>query len=156
MDTDAGASPLSEAQQVQQMMAQMLGQINNMQARQAEEREATRHQIEVLQGSLTALQDKSTPVTTPSTQETTKGFDAPPPAQTKKKATLPDPPRFDGIRRKFRAWKQEMESKLETDGAVISNQRDQFSYIFARLGDIPQAMVGAYHELYKRQNTTDT
>jgi hypothetical protein len=75
-------------------------------------------------------------------------------AQKKKKPTLPDPPRFEGIRKKFRAWREEMESKLETDGPAIGTDRDQFSYIFARLGDTPQAMASAYYHLHKERGTT--
>ena len=133
MDTDTGAGPLSEAQQLQQMMTQMLGQINNMQAKQAEEREATRQQIEALQGNLAALQDKSTPATTPSVQDTIRDTDAIPPVQTKKKATLPDPPRFDGNRKEFPSWYLEMEYKLQTDGPAIGSSKDQFAYVFSRL-----------------------
>ena len=133
MDTDTGAGPLSEAQQIQQMMAQMLGQINNMQAKQAEEREATHQQIEALQGNLTALQDKSTPATTLSIQETVKGTDAVLPAQMKKKATLPDLPWFDSNRKEFSSWYLEMEYKLQTDSPAIGSSKDQFAYIFSRL-----------------------
>ncbi|KAK4236642.1 hypothetical protein C8A03DRAFT_16726, partial [Achaetomium macrosporum] len=75
--------------------------------------------------------------------------------RTKKRPTLPDPPRFDGVRRKFRTWKQEMESKLETDGPAIGTKRDQFAYVFARLGDGPQAMAAAYYEHCKQNETTE-
>jgi hypothetical protein len=74
---------------------------------------------------------------------------------TKKKMTLPDPPRFDGTRKKFRTWKQEMESKLETDGPAIGSKRDQFSYIFARLAEGPQAMSAAYFDHCRRDGTTE-
>jgi hypothetical protein len=140
------------------MMAQVLGQISNIQAEQALEREATRLQIQVLQENIASL--RATPATTPQTP-TPPAFPGvtltppSPPGQTKKKATLPDPPRFDGNRKKFRTWKQEIESKLETDGPAIGTKRDQFAYIFARLTDIPQAMAAAYYDLCKQTSATE-
>ena len=136
MDPEAG--PLNLAQ----MMVQMMNQMNDMRAEQASEREAMRVQIRALQENVASLQ--TTPVTTPQTPTppalpgVTVMPPAPPgvtvtppspPGQTKKKTTLPDPPRFDGTRKKFRTWKQEMESKLETDGPAIGTKRDQFAYV---------------------------
>lgn len=64
----------------------------------------------------------------------------------KRKATLPNPQRFDGTRRKFRAWQLEMRSKLRVDGHAIGGLPDQFAYIYSRLDETPQAMAAAYFE----------
>jgi hypothetical protein len=140
------------------MMAQMMSQMNDMRAEQASEREAMRTQIRALQENVASLQ--TTPTNTPQspTPPPLPAFTVTPPSppgRLKGKATLPDPPRFDGTRKKFRTWKQEMESKLETDGLAIGSKRDQFAYIFARLTDVPQAMSAAYYDHSKRTSATD-
>jgi hypothetical protein len=173
------AATQGDAQQLAAMMAQMMGQIKElrneqvqrlteMENRLATEREAYDTQIKALQESFASfhstpggntLQHPS-PIST--TQQTPLPSVAPPaspavpPSQVKKKPTLPDPPRFDGVRRKFRAWKQEMESKLETDGSTIGSERDQFAYVFARLGDSPQAMVSAFYSFHRESGTGTT
>lgn len=63
---------------------------------------------------------------------------------TKKKPTLPDPPRFNGLRKKFRAWELEMRSKLRVDGTAIGSPADRFAYIYARLEETPQAMAAVF------------
>ncbi|KAK4117936.1 hypothetical protein N657DRAFT_540960, partial [Parathielavia appendiculata] len=63
-----------------------------------------------------------------------------------KKMTLPDPPRFDGNRKNYRSWKLEMEGKLRTDGCLLGPPADQFTYIYSRLGVLPQAMAAAFYE----------
>jgi hypothetical protein len=169
MTDDMPMEPEAEAQSLVQMMARMMSQMDDIRAEQASEREAMRVQIRVLQENVASLQ--ATPTTTPLSPTppalpTPQGPTIPalptvtvtpssPPGQTKKRATLPDPPRFDGTRKKFRTWKQEMESKLETDGLAIGTQRDQFAYIFARLTDAPQAMSAAYYDHSKQTGTTD-
>jgi hypothetical protein len=60
--------------------------------------------------------------------------------------TLPDPPRFDGNRKNYRSWKLEMEGKLRTDGCLLGPPADQFTYIYSRLGVLPQAMAAAFYE----------
>ncbi|KAK4097112.1 hypothetical protein N658DRAFT_489480 [Parathielavia hyrcaniae] len=146
--------------QNQQIMAQLREQMGNHQKEHANEREDSQAQIQALQGELAAL--RATPTgTTPQAQVTPGSTPqaptpTPPVAPAKKKPTLPDPPRFDGVRRKFRASKQEMESKLETDGSTIGSERDQFAYIFARLGDSSQAMVSAFYSLHRELGTGTT
>jgi hypothetical protein len=49
-----------------------------------------------------------------------------------------------------------MESKLETDGSTIGSERDQFVYVFARLGDSPQAMVSAFYNFHRESGTGTT
>ena len=158
MTDDMPMEPEAEAQSLVQMMARMMSQMDDIRAEQASEREAMRVQIRVLQENVASLQ--ATPTTiplspTPPALPTVTVTPSSPPGQTKKRATLPDPPRFDGTRKKFRTWKQEMESKLETDGLAIGTQRDQFAYIFARLTDAPQAMSAAYYDHSKQTGTTD-
>lgn len=160
------AATQGDAQQLTAMLTQMMGQINELRTEQANEREATRTQIRILQENLASLQATPSGITPqpasptdPSQRAPTPPQDPLPqqalPAQVKKKMTLPDPPRFDGTRKKFRTWKQEMESKLETDGPAIGTKRDQFSYIFARLAEGPQAMSAAYFDHHKRNGTTE-
>lgn len=64
----------------------------------------------------------------------------------RKKMILPDPPRFDGNRKKFRNWKLEMVGKLRTDGHLMGGPADHFTYIFSRLGDHPQSLAAAFYE----------
>ena len=129
-----------------------------MEARQAQEREATQAHIKALQETIASLQ--ATPAATPQSPAppalpAVTTTPPSPPGQTKKKMTLPDPPRFDGTRKKFRTWKQEMEGKLETDGLAIGTKRDQFAYVFTRLTDVPQAMSAAYYDHSKQTGATD-
>ncbi|KAK3896772.1 hypothetical protein C8A05DRAFT_20328 [Staphylotrichum tortipilum] len=131
-----------------------MGQVKGMRADQANEREATKMQIRVLQDKVASL--LGTPTTTPQSLTLPAPLEAivtppgvvpmppappevtiaPPsaPGQTKKRATLPDPPRFDGNRSKFPAWLLEMQNKLQTDGEALGSSRDQFNYVFSRLG----------------------
>jgi hypothetical protein len=131
-----------------QMMAQVIEQMTNIQAEQANEREANRLQIRALQENLASLH--TTPTTTPGAstplpQPELKVTPPSPPAQAKKKKpTLPDPARFDGNRKEFPAWILEMENKLETDGETIGGQKDQFSYIFSRLEKGAKSMTTSY------------
>jgi hypothetical protein len=81
---------------------------------------------------------------TPNT--TSRQFTPPPIGAPKKRATLPDPPKFDGTRNNFRAWYLEMQNKIQVDGGVIGGNRDQFAYIFSRLEKTPQSMTVAYVE----------
>ncbi|KJZ68663.1 hypothetical protein HIM_11948 [Hirsutella minnesotensis 3608] len=74
------------------------------------------------------------------------GTDASEQKPAKRKPTLPDPQRFDGTRKKFRAWQLEMQSKLRVDGVAIGSPADQFAYIYARLDQIPQSMAAAFFE----------
>jgi len=93
-----------------------------METRQAHEREVTQAHIKALQETIASLQ--ATPSTTPQSPTPpalpTVAITPPsPPGQTKKKMTLPDPPRFDGNRKKYRNWRLEMEGKLRTDGRLL-------------------------------------
>ncbi len=156
---DVPMDPQDGSQNLAQMMALMMSRMDDMRAEQASEREAMRMQIRVLQENVASLQ--ATPVATPQTPTSpalpgvTAVPPAPPgvtvtppspPAQTKKKMILPDPPRFDGNRKKYRNWRLEMEGKLRTDGCFLGSPTDQFTYIYSRLGDSPQSMAAAFYE----------
>ncbi|KAJ6437992.1 retrovirus polyprotein [Purpureocillium lavendulum] len=146
-------SPGRTSQMLMQMMSQMSEQLQSMQASQqalrAEremDREETRSQIRAIQSAI------ATPAATPHPPAPT--ITEPEPrcsipremAPAKRKPTLPDPQRFDGSRRKFRAWQLEMQSKLRADGLALGGPPDQFAYIYARLDQTPQAMAAAFFE----------
>jgi hypothetical protein len=149
-----------------QMMSQMSDQFQQsmdaMRAEREADREETRSQIRALQSAIATPQytthgDIASPVpqrlgpvppvlnvTSPPTvltNETGQGQ-----IPTKKKPTLPNPQRFDGTRREFRAWLLEMRSKLHVDGPALGGSLDQFVYIYSRLDKTPQAMAAAYFE----------
>jgi hypothetical protein len=133
--------------QNQQMMAQLRDQMDNLRTEQANEREAMGLQIKALQDQNATM--RNTPVNTPlpatpAPQLSAPAPLAPPSSGTKKKPTLPDPPRFDGTRRKFPAWLLEMQNKLRTDGTVIGSSKDLFAYIFSRLDDTPKALATTF------------
>lgn len=136
-DTNEGSHNVT-AQMMMQMLQNMADQINANQA-----------QVHTLQENLSSLQQvrvtptqQATPSTT--TETTTATSSIPTEPAKKKKPTLPDPPKFNGLRSAFRPWHLEMEHKLETDGAWMGSAKNQFSYIYARLDKIPQNMTSAY------------
>ena len=72
-----------------------------------------------------------------------------------KKKKLPDPPKFSGLRHKFRPWYLEMKHKLKVDGSVIGGHMEQFAYIYARLDDTPQGITSAFVEAGGRDGLFD-
>jgi hypothetical protein len=157
---DTGGQGNNQLAQLMQLLSTQLGTIQTgqlehaqrfaeMEARQAQEREATQAHIKALQETIASLQ--ATPATTPRspTPPALPAFTVTPPSppgQTKKKMTLPDPPRFDGNRKKYRNWRLEMEGKLRSDGTLLGTSADRFTYIYSRLGDTPQSMAAAFYE----------
>ncbi|KAM4055021.1 hypothetical protein HRG_010197 [Hirsutella rhossiliensis] len=139
-----------------QMMSQMAEQLQSLRADRDADRDATREQIQLLQDSLTT--SRPTPLGTESESraeplhEPNRLVDT---SLRKTRPTLPDPPRFEGVRSKFRAWLSEMKNKLRVDGRVIGNKADQFAYIYARLGGAPQQMTIAYVEAGGRGGDSD-
>ncbi|KJZ69557.1 hypothetical protein HIM_11050 [Hirsutella minnesotensis 3608] len=121
-----GSSSEPTSQLLMQMMNQMAEQIRNLRAEREADRDATRDQIRSLQESLTS--SRPTPPDTESEcrpeplNELDRLLDAP---TRKTRPTLPDPPKFEGIRSKFRAWLSEMRNKLRVDGRVIGSKADQ-------------------------------
>jgi hypothetical protein len=157
---DEGGQSGNQLAQLMQRLTTQLGTIQagqleqaqrfaEMEARQTQEREATQAHIKALQETIASLQ--ATPTTTPQSS-TPPTFPAvtitppSPPSQTRKKMILPDPPRFDGVRKKYRNWRLEMEGKLRTDGSLLGTAADQFTYIYSRLGDSPQSTAAAFYE----------
>lgn len=123
------------AQVMMQMMQQMADQIN-----------ANQVQVHTLQENLSSLQQaQATPSTTANMTNPTPSS-IPTEPKKKKRTTLPDPPKFNGLRNSFRPWYLEMQNKLFVDGEVIGGHRDQFAYIYSRLERIPQNMTIAYVE----------
>jgi hypothetical protein len=151
---DENGQGATEMAQILQLLSAQNQRLVEMENRQAAEREAHQAHIQALQESIASLHAPpvestprpSSPVTPP--QQAPPPSSGPPalPAATKKKMTLPDPPRFDGNRKKFRNWRLEMEGKLRTDGCLLGSPSDQFTYIYSRLGDLPQSMAAAYYE----------
>ncbi|KAK4099187.1 hypothetical protein N658DRAFT_170483 [Parathielavia hyrcaniae] len=134
------------------MMAQLMGQMNEIQAEQANEREETRLQIRALQEGIATLQTTpgGNPPQLPTPASPLQQAPAPPPGppapptQTKKKPTLPDPAKFNGNRKEFPSWLLDMQYKLEVDGPAIGPAKDQFIYIFSRLEKEAKSMTTAF------------
>lgn len=142
-----GGSPERTSQMLMQMMSQMSDQLRALRAEREADREEVRMQINALQSAIvTPTQTPHPPPvdTSQAQEEQTSSVDTDRQAK-KKKPTLPDPLRFDGSRRKFRAWQLEMEGKLLVDGPVIGGKHEQFAYIYARLDHQPQAMAAAFY-----------
>ncbi|KAK4233026.1 hypothetical protein C8A03DRAFT_19813 [Achaetomium macrosporum] len=152
MNTEASVGSQDGVQQLARMMAQMMGQINELRTEQgqrlaemenrlATERETYNTRIKELQESLASLRATpdgntprpSSPVSTPPHASPPPPAPPVPPSQAKKKPTLPDPAKFDGNRKEFPSWLLDMEYKLEIDGPAIGSDKDQFAYIFSRL-----------------------
>ncbi|KAM7209594.1 hypothetical protein V8F06_014857, partial [Rhypophila decipiens] len=114
--------PQSEAQQLMRMMNELTVQLNTMQQQQAQERAATQQQIQQLQQKFSSSTPTSggLPASTPTNPPADQSTGAPAESRaTKKKPTLPDPPRFNGNRKRFRTWELEMRNKLDIDGPAI-------------------------------------
>lgn len=131
-------------------------EIRAVQESQTQAQEASNNQIRVLQDHLAALR---TPASTPAPREAspepepTIRVPLPEPQVAKapalpshKKMILPDPPKFEGVRRKYRTWELEMRGKLRTDGHLMGGPLEHWSYIYSRLGDGPQAMCAAFYQ----------
>jgi hypothetical protein len=102
--------------------------------------------------------DAGSSVNIGNTQQTPSSSIAPQASVVKTKATYPKPDKFDGTKSKYRTWLQEMKNKLEADGQVIGDTKDQFNYIYACLASQPQRMVisfvesGGSHAAYDPQD----
>lgn len=142
-----GGSPSQASQMMMQMMTQMSEELRALRAERETDREETRNQIRAIQSAI------ATPALTPQPLEplnTAKPepqrSSSPERPSIKRKPILPDPPRFDGTRRKFRAWQLEMQSKLRVDDPALGEPSDQFAYIYSRLAETPQATAAAFFE----------
>ena len=136
-------------QDLAQIMAQMISQINDMQAEQASEREAMQVQIQALQENVASLQ--ATPVAipqslTPLALPIVAVILLSPPSQTKKKMTLLDPPCFDRNWKKYQNQRLEIEGKLYTNSCLLRSPTDQFIYIYSQLRDTPQSIAAIFYK----------
>lgn len=120
---------------------QLLEQLNRVRAEQEAERRDNQAQIQSLQSKVSSLQSAQA---TPATPNANTSHDEVPPRR--KKPSLPDPPKFGGLRSGFRAWYLEMKNKLTVDGPSIGTHADQFAYIYSRLEKTPQNMTIVYVE----------
>lgn len=59
---------------------------------------------------------------------------------------LPDPARFSGDRKVFRAWKLEVQSKLHVDSASFTNESAKFYYINSLLDGSAKINVSTFVE----------
>lgn len=121
---------------------------------QTRAQEASDCQIRVLQEHLAALQaPPSAPApreVSPAPEQAVPVLPAEPPViavpapPSHRRMIIPDPPKFEGARKKFRTWELEMKGKLRTDGHLMGGPLEHWNYIYSRLGDGPQAMCAAF------------
>ncbi|OAQ59083.1 zinc knuckle domain-containing protein [Purpureocillium lilacinum] len=146
-------SPGRTSQMLMQMMSQMSEQLQNMQASQQNlraereaDREEMRTQIRAMQSAIATPaqtpQPGATPIIRPGPQRSFSSETI----LAKKKPTLPDPPKFDGTRKKFRPWYLEIRAKLIHDRGAFRSDEERFAYIYARLEGSAQNMAAAYFE----------
>src|SRR5262245_7821479 len=110
-------------------IAQQEQQFQALREEQQAQVKALQSVLATTQAEITTLrQNSSTPATTssPSADET-------PPDTTRRKAILPDPPKFDGTRSEYEGWRSLIYDKIEVDGEVIGSPKNQFLYIASRL-----------------------
>jgi hypothetical protein len=131
-----------------QVLSEVMAQLQALRAEREADREEMRCQVQNIQAAfLTPTPTDGPTITSNMTQNgASHGTDASEQKPAKRKPTLPDPQRFDGTRKRFRAWQLEMQSKLRVDGVAIGSPSDQFAYIYARLDQIPQSMAAAFFE----------
>jgi hypothetical protein len=105
--------------------------------------DALRRQITQMQEQIQIIQralSSSTPsILTPSDTQTTAHY--------RPKPILPNPPKFNGDRRMYEAWKLETLTKIQADAASIGTPANQFAYINSRLEGAAQQMCLAYVQL---------
>ncbi|GJC91039.1 hypothetical protein ColLi_13877 [Colletotrichum liriopes] len=163
MEGNVNADPSGNPQQLVQLIGQLAAQLQEMRATQAAEREtraaereaqaaereaqaaereAQREQIRLLQQALAPSNNAE--------RIADAVNDPDPPDQTRPplkiwKTRLPDPPKFDGTRRRFIPWFLEMQGKLQVDREAFGGDEELFAYIYARLDSTAQTMASAYY-----------
>jgi hypothetical protein len=65
-------------------------------------------------------------------------------ARDRPRARFPNPEPFHGDRSLWRAWKVEMENKLDLDRESIGDKKGQFAYVFSRLGGAAKKNVTTF------------
>ncbi len=155
---DGGSPPSRSTQMLMQMMSQLTESMQALRAERDNDREETRAQIQALQSAIatpnhTSSENIVNPVPQrPGPVPPILSVNSPPtvPASgnpiTRKKPTLPNPPKFDGTRRNFRPWYLEMRAKLILDRDAFASEGELFAYIYARLEGTAQNMSAAYFE----------
>lgn len=136
------------SQMLMQMMSQLSEQMQALRAERDADREEVRTQIDALRSAIvtpTQTPHPPPPVDTNQPQEG-RNSSADTEKSTKKKPTLPNPPKFDGTRRNFRPWYLEMRAKLSLDREAFRCDEELFAYIYARLEGTAQNMAAAYFE----------
>jgi len=91
-----GGSPSRTSQLLVQMMSEMASRLESIQADQAAEKEATRLQIRHLQENLANIRVGQATLLSTVPESSPFPLSRPPSLSQKRKATLPDPPRFSG------------------------------------------------------------
>ncbi|KAK2050974.1 hypothetical protein LY76DRAFT_496086, partial [Colletotrichum caudatum] len=61
-----------------------------------------------------------------------------------KKHQIPNPPKFDGTRKKFQQWHLKITGKLHKDREAFRSDSVVFTYIYSQLENTAQAMASAY------------
>jgi hypothetical protein len=83
--------------------------------------------------------------TPPSTQaESSEALVRPAQEPQPKRKAFPWPPKFEGERTQFPAWKALMSHKLDADAAMIGTQKDGWFAVYSYLGDGPKALASNY------------
>ncbi|KJZ70649.1 hypothetical protein HIM_09969 [Hirsutella minnesotensis 3608] len=74
--------------------------------------------------------------------------DLPPPPMTRGLVTrkpLPNPPKYDGLRKSYAAWARQMRDKLELDAHYYNGNRELWYLINSCLGEKPQQVVATFY-----------
>jgi hypothetical protein len=107
--------------------------------------EVLRTSIAQMQSQITQLQRALESQSSNTSQATPSSMTGGSP--TRPKPILPNPPKFNGDRKKYEAWKVEMMAKIRTDSESIGTPATQFAYVNSRLEGAAQQMCLAYVQL---------
>lgn len=58
---------------------------------------------------------------------------------------MPNPPKFDGNRRTYTAWVQQMKNKIEIDGRFYDSNKELWYLNNSCLGETPRLVVATYY-----------
>jgi hypothetical protein len=91
-------------------------------------------QMRVMQTTLAATRSELEALRQPTPAPTEAPLEVPQTSNTaRKRAILPEPPKFNGTRNDYEGWKSLIQDKIDVDGGVIGSPRNQFLYISSRL-----------------------
>lgn len=115
-----------QQQQLESLQEQHQAQIQALQNAIAQTNETVRAaQRPTVETAPEEVQTPPTPTPTP--------IDATNVRPARRRAILPDPPKFDGSRGEYEGWRSLMNDKIDVDGEVIGSHRNQFIYVASRL-----------------------